>query len=231
MIGWQRNRDIVSNTTMKDLRYTLLCDGSSDKILIYILNWLLKEHLPGCVIQHEWADLTRSQDPDRKTLEGRIRLSLDQYPCDLLFIHRDAEKESREMRVQEIQQALAKTEIYTPPAVCIIPIRMIEAWLLFDLAAIRKAAGNPNGTRKLAVPAWSRIEREPNPKRVLSDLLRQASELGSTRLKKFKKREVPSSVHRVAELIEDFSPLRQLTAFQSLESELLAVLKEKGWMD
>jgi hypothetical protein len=134
------------------------------------------------------------------------------------------------MRVQEIQEALAKTEISNPPTVCIIPIRMTEAWLLFDLVAIRKAANNPNGTRKLAVPAWSRIEREPNPKRVLSDLLCQASEFGSTRLKKFKCG-VPSRVHRVAELIEDFSPLRQLTAFQSLESELLAVLKEKGWMD
>jgi hypothetical protein len=213
---------------MKDLCYTLLCDGSSDKVLIDILNWLLKEHLPGCVIQDEWADLSRSQDPDRKTLEGRIRLSLEQYPCDLLFIHRDAEKESREMRVQEIHEALAKTEISSPPTVCIIPIHMTEAWLLFDLVAIRKAADNPNGTKNLAVPAWSQIEREPDPKEVLFDLLRQASELRSTRLKRFR---VHSKVHRVAELIEDFSPLRQLTAFQCLESELLAVLKEKGWIE
>jgi Domain of unknown function (DUF4276) len=213
---------------MKNLCYTLLCDGGSDRVLIDILNWLLKEHLLGCVIQDEWADLSRSQDPDRKTLEGRIRLSLEQYPCDLLFIHRDAEKESRERRVQEIQEALAKTEISNPPTVCIIPIHMTEAWLLFDLAAIRKAADNPNGTKNLTIPAWSQIEREPDPKEVLFDLLRQASELRSTRLKKFK---VPPKVHRLAELIEDFSPLRQLTAFQSLESELLAVLKEKGWMD
>jgi hypothetical protein len=127
MVGCQRNRDIVSNTTMKDLCYTLLCDGSSDKVLIDILNWLLEEHLPGCVVQDEWADLSRSQDPDRKTLEGRIRLSLEQYPCDLLFIHRDAEKESREMRVREIQEALAKTEVSNPPTVCIIPIHMTEA--------------------------------------------------------------------------------------------------------
>ena len=44
---------------MSDLRYTLLADGSSDRALMPILSWLLREHLPHRAIQEEWADLGR----------------------------------------------------------------------------------------------------------------------------------------------------------------------------
>lgn len=207
---------------MKELRYTLLSDGSSDRALIPLLTWLLRAHGVECAIQPRWADLRRVPKPPKK-LSERIRLSLDLYPCDLLFIHRDAEKESYKMRVTEIQEAISEASISLQVlhAVCVVPVRMQEAWLLFDEAAVRRAAGNPHGRTVLQLPVSAQIEQLPDPKSVLYKLLRDASELKGRRLKHFPFRE---RAQRVAELIDSFEPLRSLTAFRELEVEIKQVL-------
>jgi len=86
---------------MKELYYTFLTDGSSDKALMPVLTCLLRVNQVECAIQPQWADLRRLRKPP-KTLSLRIIQSLELYPCDLLFIHRDAEREPRENRVAEI---------------------------------------------------------------------------------------------------------------------------------
>jgi hypothetical protein len=80
-----------------ELRYTLLTDGPSDDALIPLLNWLLREQRMARAIKPRWADLRRLRDRPRNLTE-RIRWALDLYPCDLLFIHRDAEKDSPDHR-------------------------------------------------------------------------------------------------------------------------------------
>lgn len=69
------------------------------------------------------------------------------YPCDLIFIHRDAERQPPDLRRSEIVRALQEVEnsdAQRPPAICVIPVRMQKAWLLFDELAIRKAAVEAN---------------------------------------------------------------------------------------
>lgn len=211
---------------MKELRYTLLSDGSSDKALLPLLTWLLRSHLVEYAIQSTWADLRRLPKPPKKLLQ-RIILSLELYPCDLLFVHRDAEKETHQKRVVEIQEAILQVKsVQVPPFVCVIPVRMQEAWLLFDEAALRRAAGNPNGHQVLDLPDVAQLEELPNPKNILHELLRQASGLSSRRVKKFS---VNERVHRVAELIDDFTPLRSLPAFMMLEAEIKQVIKAQSW--
>ena len=213
---------------MKELCYTLLSDGSSDKALMPILTWLLRTHQVECAIQSTWADLRRLPKPP-KTLLPRIISSLELYPCDLLFVHRDAEKEPREKRVVEIQEAVEKAvkkSVAVPPAVCVIPVCMQEAWLLFDEAALRKAAGNPRGRQPLQLPDIAKLEQLPDPKKILHKLLCEASGLTGRRLKQFS---VNERVHRVAELIDDFSPLTALPAFQALEAEIIQVIQVQGW--
>jgi hypothetical protein len=63
---------------MKELCYTLLCDGSSDKALLSILTWLLRANQIECAIQSDWADLRRLPKPP-KTLLPRIISSLELY--------------------------------------------------------------------------------------------------------------------------------------------------------
>ena len=72
---------------MMELNFTLLSDGSSDRALLPILTWLLKEQRVMFGINPEWADLRRLPKPP-KTLAERIVRAVDLYPCDLLFIHR-----------------------------------------------------------------------------------------------------------------------------------------------
>ncbi|HYU32100.1 MAG TPA: hypothetical protein VEW48_08045 [Thermoanaerobaculia bacterium] len=113
-----------------------------------------------------------------------------------------------------------------PPTVCVIPVRMQEAWLLFDEAALRLAADNPHGTMALSLPPLHRLEEIPDPKELLFKMLYSASGLRPGRLNRFH----PSvRIHRLAELIEDFSPLRGLTAFQALEADLKALVTEQRW--
>lgn len=90
---------------MNELRYTLLCDGSSDRALMPILTWALQQHCAESAIQAEWVDWGRLRNPP-KTLSEKIRVALELYECDLLFVHRDAEKEPREARVAEINTTI-----------------------------------------------------------------------------------------------------------------------------
>ncbi len=212
---------------MTELRYTLLSDGSSDRALIPLLNWLLQIHLNDSAIQSQWADLRSLHRSLRDTFEKRIQLSIELYPCELLFIHRDAERDAHELRVNEIERAIANVRFsVTIPTICVVPVRMTEAWLLFDPVALRKAASNPNGRTPLQIPDMRRIEYEPDPKNLLYELLRQASGLSPRRLKRFS---ASDYTHRVAELINDFSPLRILPAFTALELAIETMITEQGW--
>ena len=206
---------------MQTLRYTLLADGSSDRALLPILTWLLRQSCGAIPIEAEFADLRRLPHPPKK-LSERIHWSVELYPCDLLFVHRDAENAPIEKRESEIRKALKESSAEDlVRVVCVVPVRMQEAWLLIEEAALRKAAGDPNGTQLLDMPDVQKLEELADPKRLIRELLRQASGLRGRRLKRFNWR---SSAHRVAEMIGDFSPLYGLAAFQRLAEEVERVV-------
>lgn len=188
-----------------------------------MLDWLLYEHCPEYAVESDWADLGRIPRPP-KTLPEKIRVTLELYPCDLLFIHRDAEKVPFEARHAEITSALDGLE--TPPAICVIPVRMQEAWLLFNEPAIRRAAGNPNGRNNLDLPDTRSVENIPDPKELLFSIIRESSGLHGARLKKLN---LHKCAFLVSQSIDDFSPLRSVGAFQALENQLESVLVANKW--
>jgi hypothetical protein len=154
--------------------------------------------------------------------------AVDLYPCDLLFVHRDAENEPAQNRIDEIRGAVKKlANDLRVPVVEVVTVRMQEAWFLFDEPAIRTASGNPNGQLEFDLPPISKLESIPDPKAVLHEALRIFSGLKGRRLKAFR-----ASVHanRVAELIDDFSPLRRLSAFRDFEERLNAALQSGNWL-
>lgn len=203
---------------MERLDFTLLSEGSSDAILIEPIAWLLRQHL-SIPINGTWADLRTLPKPP-KTAREKVEAALDRYPCDILFIHRDSDRETHDKRVQEIGEAVAPLAIRSVP---IVPIRMQEAWLLIDEQALRSAAGNPNGRIAIDMPAIDRIEKIPDPKQVLHELLLSASELVGRRRQKLKPAE---KARRLGALIADYGPLRRLSAFQAFEAATLAVLRD-----
>ena len=101
--------------------------------------------------------------------------------------------------------------------VSVIPIRMMEAWLLFDEKSIRFAAGSPRGRNRLDLPALFACETLSDPKALLHRCLLAATGKSGRHLRRFN---TGTAIHRVAELIPDYSPLRGLTAFERLESNL-----------
>ena len=162
-----------------------------------------------------------------KSLSEKIRLGVEFFPCDLLFVHRDAEKLPRVDRVGEIERALTDSPASTGvPAVCVVPVRMTEAWLLFDEDAIRSAANNSNGKTSLVLPRPALTEQETDPKRVLYKAIQDASELNARRRQKLN---LSHCARRVSTLIEDFSPLRALPAFRAVEESVCTIVDEMGW--
>lgn len=213
---------------MSELRFTLLSDGSSDRALIPVLRWALIENAVQCSIQPSWADLRHLRKPPRG-LANRITAALEYWPCDLLFIHRDAEGYGLERRRQEIDQAVqeAFAQARNPPqAVCVVPVRMLEAWFLTDLDAIREASGNPGGSQRLDLPDRQSLEALPDPKSFLHELLRDASGLSGRRRLKL---QVHHAVHRIAQVKAGFHALRALEAFRLMEDDLRHVIGECGW--
>ncbi len=209
------------------LRFTLLSDGSSDRVLLPMLEWLLTTNGVTFPIQPQWADLRRMPNPPRE-LHERMVEACRQYPCDLMFIHRDAENAGYQQRVTEIRVAITKLdeEIENLPIVCVIPVRMQEAWFLFDEQALREASGNPRGRQKLNLPPIRQCDQIADPKTLLHKLLRQASGRRGRRLKQFKPEQ---AVHLLALNINNFSPLRALDAFKVLEADVQKIIIKNGW--
>lgn len=205
------------------IRYTLLSDGSSDRMLMPVIEWLLYQHCPDVCVESAWADVGRLPKPP-KVLVEKIVTAVDLYPCDLLFVHRDAETETYEIRHAEITRELYGID--APPVVCVIPVRMVEAWFLFNVLAIRKAAGNPNGRNSLNLPYIHLLEDLPNPKKCLFNFIKDSSGRSGVRLKKLN---VHQCAFLVSKFIEEFSPLRRITAFQRFEQELVTTLVRQGW--
>lgn len=194
---------------MKILTATLVADGTSDRTLLPVVQFLLDEWSP-------WPHrILFAEGLHNGPLTARLPRAVQLYPCDLLFVHRDAEAVPATTRQQEID--LAAKQLAKPLShVCLIPIRMTESWLLLDQQAIRTAAGNPHGTTVLQLPPAKSVEKLPDPKTKLFDALIAASDRAGRRKRQFKPE---AARHRVAELM-DFSSLRQVPSFAHAEAQV-----------
>lgn len=201
------------------VRATLVTDGSSDIVLLPILRWLVAG-LTFTPVEVNWSDLRMLREPPRD-LADRLRVAMELQPCDLLFVHRDAEGQEPGRRHVEIREANGTGRRH----VSVVPVRMQEAWLLHDEAALREAAGRPSGTNPLNLPPAAKWEGLSDPKAILHSALTAASGASGRHLKRFRP---AKAAHRLAELIQDWSPLRTLPAFLRLEHDTKHALRELG---
>lgn len=204
-----------------NIRFTLVAEGPSDEALLPILNWALRADVRVGEVEPQFARPCELPSA-RAGLPERIRVACALYPADLLFVHRDSDREPSAVRRSEIRRAIGLVGA-TTPHVPVVPVRTMEAWLLIDESAIREAAANPRGTMALGLPRGGGIERAANPKTTLHDALRIAADLTGRRLKKF---HVHKAVRDVARKIHDFSPLHQLPAYNEFETLLRQALDQ-----
>lgn len=202
---------------MRHIQFTLFAEGPTDRALLPILDWVIREvHRPDTV-GHEF--LPKSELKEQSTMAERLQTAVEIFPCDILFVHRDADKQKPALRYDEIGSNIAKLAAsgFAVAHVCVVPVRMTEAWLLMDEPAIRCAAANPNGTQSLQMPKVKQLEAIPDPKARLYEALRDASGKRGRRRASFA---VQEAAALVPEFIASFAPLRQLPAFARLEADL-----------
>ncbi|NVM78186.1 hypothetical protein FHW83_004010 [Duganella sp. SG902] len=197
---------------MKILRCTLLADGTSDEVLIPIIDWLISENFPHIRFQSTFA---KELGKIGMSLENRIPAAIKFFPCDILLVHRDEEGQGVEKRLEEINTALDKLDAICTP---IIPVRMTEAWLLSDEMAIRSAAGNQNGRVDLKLPHKRLWETQLDPKALLLNALCVATEKSGRALKKFSPEKERALVARRT---TSFAALRGLKSFDLFEDSLV----------
>lgn len=204
--------------TTRVLVFTVVGDGTSDRILASIFQWLLGTKLGATPFIIGMAEGLPS--PSRG-LAARVRFAQRAYSSDVVIIHRDSENVPWLERVAEIENAMSNLTLkhWIP----VVPVRMTEAWLLHDLNAIRRAAGNPGNIIDLQLPKKARWELEPDPKQKLFNALRVSSDAKGRRLDKFN---VHVARARLTNLIDDFSYLRGLDSFDDFEMRMDVVLKE-----
>lgn len=204
---------------MKRVTATLITDGSSDKLLVPLIELLIGAHTE-LAYQVVYAE---GLPPLSSGLSARIDSALELFPCDFLFVHRDSEGVSAALRQEEIESNWAASQ-QTATLICVIPVRMTEAWLIANGAPIRAAVGNPNGSDPLHLPAIKSIESLPDPKAILFEALKAASGMNATRRRRFKPDQYR---HRVSELTDDLAPLRKLRSFAHLETQIQRHLQQR----
>lgn len=198
---------------MLRVRYTLVADGPSDRALTHVIDWAIREAAAGedCEVASRFAE-TESGPGD---LAERMRRAVGAFPCDVLFVHRDAERMDRNVRCDEVRRASQTAQVMSP--IPVVPVRMTEAWLLLDANAIARAADRVDGVR-VNLPSVPRLDRLPDPKSTLHQLLRDASGKSGRHHRRFT-RDIGIRVQRVAEYISTYEPLRALSAFREFEAD------------
>lgn len=202
---------------MNTRHFTLLAEGSSDRVLLPIIRWMLSQHH----VAYEWSEQLANLSAlpvAPRSLTDRITASINYFPSDVLFVHRDSDSSSVESRVEEIRAAFAD-RADSPDVTCIpvIPVRMTEAWLLISEAALRASVDNRNGRVVLNLPAINTLEAIPNPKQLLEETLLMASELTGRRRKKF---HFPAHRARIPDSIDNWNRLLELPSARRLYDDI-----------
>lgn len=173
----------------------------------------------GCELDVVAPDLRRLEPPPGRQVASRLE-AVFQFDdaFDLVIVHRDAEGQNPEDRRDEIEAGVAAVR-ENLTALPVIPVRMTEAWLLLDEAAIRRVAGRPTGREPLGLPAIAAAESVPDPKTVLRRALEVASGATGRRLRRFQ-RDFSGQRRRLLEGLDQDGPVRHLGAWQTLEASV-----------
>ncbi|MEV0141651.1 MULTISPECIES: DUF4276 family protein [Streptomyces] len=206
------------------LRALYLCEGSSDTGLRFHIEGIAVE--TGREIHVTVPDLHRLPNKPGHSVGDKLRaarqLSHDADEYDLVVVHRDSDGNPPQTRRDEIAAAVASVNP-SLAHVPVIPVRMLEAWLILDPRAIREVAGNPNGRVSLDLPKPNRAESVADPKALLKQAIATASEEKGRGLKKVQAR-FSENRARLLQMLDREGPVKQLASWQSFTHDLSKVL-------
>ncbi|HEY5835170.1 hypothetical protein [Streptomyces sp.] len=207
------------------VRALYLCEGSSDMGLRLHIEEIAADE--GKEILVTSPDFDRLRYPVGHSVADKLRaarkLNDKGSDYDLVVIHRDSDDGPPERRRREIAAAVSAAWpglTHVP----VIPVRMLEAWLLLDTAAIREVAGNPNGRVALGLPKPARAEAVADPKHLLKEAIAKASEEKGRDLRKLQNR-FSENRRRLLQMLDRQGPVSQLASWKAFDAELREALK------
>jgi len=142
-----------------------------------------------------------------------------------LLVHADADHATRDRALNERYLPGFRRVQASPQGACstlvpLIPIHMVEAWMLADMDALRDVIGTTADAQQLGLPPTiHQIEDNPDPKALLHQVIRNAS-AGQTRRRRVKASEV---VEPLAQRVR-LDRLGTLAAYQQFRGDLLQAL-------
>lgn len=202
---------------MVSVSFALLREGSSDDGLL--------PHLRTLLVRAGAVESTGASRPySGSVLEQLTALMEEDGVLDVVFVHRDADARDAVRRRGEITTA-AEVAGVGLPVIPVVPIQELEAWLITDVDAIRSVVGRPSGTSDLALPSGTAVERRASPKEVLRAALLSASGATGRRLHR-ESRQFAEYRRRLLERLDIDGPLRQLSAWQQLEEDIIETVQD-----
>ncbi|WP_371479736.1 hypothetical protein [Kitasatospora sp. NBC_00315] len=101
--------------------------------------------------------------PTGHSVRDKLRVARELHGTyDLVVVQRDADRGPAQDRKDEIKEAMC-AEWPGLRHVAVVPVRMLEAWLLLDEACLRQVAENPRGRVSLDLPRGIAAERVTDP--------------------------------------------------------------------
>ena len=153
----------------------------------------------------------------------------------ILFIHADADAPTRERAYTEriapglerIAAARENEESVCHDVVPVIPVQMVEAWLLADADALRAVLGTELNSEQLGIPASAQqIEGMANPKEHLTEIIRTIYASRTRRRRSF---DVGELFQPLGEQIR-LEQLRRLPAYQTFGADLTNALIQLNFL-
>ncbi|MGW2746799.1 hypothetical protein [Streptomyces sp. NPDC001450] len=204
------------------VRVLFLSEGTSDQGLVAHVEGIAADL--GVAVTVSAPDLRWLRSSVGHSVADKLRTARDLGATyDLAVVQRDADRGSPDIRNAEIADAVGETWPGLPH-VPVVPVRMLEAWLLLDEQAIREVAGNPRGRMPLELPKAAAVERVADPKQRLKDTLAKASGCKGRRLAELQQR-FPRNRHRLLDLLDRHGPVGQVPSWQTFVADLSAALR------
>ncbi|MEA9653336.1 hypothetical protein ABFU65_20210 [Xanthomonas campestris pv. raphani] len=208
------------------IRFVLTGEGASDLNLV--------DHIETLLVNAGFSEVSGTPfDPSRlpfhvgHSVKEKLLAVRDLYPsADVIFVHRDADSKGLKARRQEIQDACVG--IFDPEAVIpVVPVKMLETWLLVDMTAISRVAGKASYGEIGCVPAIKALENVVDSKRLLLDALCECSELQGIRLKKFKNL-FGKMRARLVSAIDAEGPICQLPSYAQFKADVNSLYRKRS---
>lgn len=175
-------------------------------MLVPIIQWAI----------HRLDPAVEILEPQFRKRRGSVGEDLDRLANGsmLVFVHRDSENVTLKERLREFD-VVTRQDV-----VPVVPVRMSEAWILFNGTAIAKAAGSSSA--EVPVQRVTELERIPDPKTRLDKLLVEAAGRPTGRHGKVFRRSIVERRVSVAGYIADYRPLESVPAFARFQETLAA---------